>query len=305
MSDRENDSAQPSANAPLLSPEFTAKLETLALVSRKLAAGRLHGERRTRKRGESLEFADHRAYAQGDDLRRLDWNLYGRLEKLFLKLFLAEEDLSFYLLLDGSRSMAFGTPSKFDYARRAAAALAYVGLVNMDRVTVAVHAGGEEHVLTELRGRTQAWRLFRFLEDLRPDGQMDLREALRRFLLRRRRPGILVILSDFLSPDGFEEPLKSCLAHRMETCALHLLAREELEPQIVGDVKLVDVETGDAVDVTASARLFEAYEKSLRGWCASLRDFCAKRGMIYALSATDAPVEGLVLDWLRRAQLVK
>src|SRR5438552_16107411 len=150
----------------LLSPEFMAKLGALGVVSKKILAGKLRGERRSKKRGESLEFADYRQYSQGDDLRRIDWNLYGRLEKLFLKLFLAEEDLSVYILIDGSRSMDFGSVNKFDYARKVAAAVAYIGISNLDRVSLTVNCGGKEHHLTNIRGKKQVFRLFDFLSKI-------------------------------------------------------------------------------------------------------------------------------------------
>lgn len=296
--------ASPDEGGPLLTPEFTAKLEALGVVSRKLLAGRMHGERRSPRRGESLEFADHRPYSPGDDLRRLDWNAYGRLERLFLKLFLAEEDLSLYLLLDGSKSMDFGRPHKFEQARRLVAALAYVGLVNMDRVSLSVWSGGKERFLTDLRGKSQTRRLFRFMEACWPGGRMVLEEAVRRFLLRRKRPGVLVLVSDFLAPEGYEEPLRLCVARRMETFALHVLSPEEVEPQPTGDVKLLDSETGDAVDITVSPRLYDAYAKTLRGYCAGLREFCTRRGISYLFTSTEVPVERLVLHYLRRSRLL-
>jgi len=289
----------------LLSPEFMAKLGTLGVVSRKILAGKLRGERRSRKRGESLEFADHRPYAQGDDLRRIDWNVYGRLEKLFLKLFLAEEDLSVYLLLDASRSMDFGSVNKFDYARKVAAAVAYIGINNLDRVSLVVNAGGEEHVLSNVRGKKQVFRLFDFLAKVQPSGKTNLQDAARRFIIRNRRRGVLLLLSDFLDPDGFEAPLKSLSAARMDLFAVHVLAQEEIEPVLTGDFLLLDSETGERLDVTASRRLIENYQKTVRGFCAALQQFCATRGIAYLFASTALPFEALVLDYLRTAGLVR
>ena len=310
--DNHNIAVAESAPAPpaepisqLLTPQFMGKLGALGVVSKKILAGKLRGERRSRKRGESLEFADHRAYAQGDDLRRIDWNLYGRLEKLFLKLFLAEEDLSIYLLLDASRSMDFGSVNKFDYARKVAAAVAYIGINNLDRVTLTVNVGGEEHNLSNIRGKKQVFRLFDFLSKIRPAGKTNLLEAARRFIIRNRRPGVLLLISDFLDPDGFEAPLKTLSAARMDLFAIHVLAKEEIEPVLTGDFLLLDSESGDRLDVTASRRLVENYQKTVRGFCSSLQQFCATRGAAYLFASTELPFEALVLDYLRTAGLVR
>ena len=282
-----------------------ARLGALGLVSRKILAGKLRGERRSKKRGESLEFADHRQYSQGDDLRRIDWNLYGRLERLFLKLFLAEEDLSVYLIIDGSCSMNFGSINKFDYARKVAAAISYIGICNLDRVTLSVNAGNKEHVLSNIRGKKQVFRLFDFLSKIEPDGGTDLLEATRRFVIRNRRPGVLLLISDFLDPEGFEAPLKTLIGSRMDVFAVHVLAQEEIDPVLTGDFLLVDSETGEKLDVTASRRLVENYQKTVRGFCSSLQTFCAGRGISYLFASTDLPFEALVLNYLRTAGLVR
>jgi uncharacterized protein (DUF58 family) len=289
----------------LLSPDFLARLDALSLVSRKILAGKLRGERRSRKKGESLEFADYRNYAQGDDLRRVDWSLFARLERLFVKLFQAEEDLSVYLILDGSNSMDFGSVNKFDYARKVAAAVAYIGLSNLDRVSLSTHTVQGEQILTNLRGKKQTAKLFDFLGKLRPGGLTDLHGACRRFILRHRRPGICLLISDFLDPAGFDAPLKALTAARMDAFAVHVLAPEEVTPVVAGDFLLVDSETGERLDVTASRRLVENYRKTVRGFCSSLQQFCAARGIAYLFASTDLPFEALVLNYLRSAGVVK
>ena len=289
----------------LLTPEFMARLDSLGMVSRKILAGKLRGERRSRKKGESLEFADYRNYAQGDDLRRIDWSLYARLERLFLKLFLAEEDLSIYVLVDGSASMDFGSVNKFDYARKVAAAIAYIGLANMDRVSVGVYAEGREHLLSDLRGKKQVMKLFDSLSRIKPGGPTSLQENCRRFILRHRRPGICLLLSDFLDPDGFEASLKTLVAARMDAFAVHVLAPEEVEPVLTGDFMLVDSENGERVDITSSRRLLENYQKTVRGFCSTLQQFCAARGVAYLFASTDLPFEVLVLNYLKGVGLVK
>jgi uncharacterized protein (DUF58 family) len=298
-------SSERKAPMQLLSPEFMAKLGALGVVSRKILAGKLRGERRSKKRGESLEFADHRQYSQGDDLRRIDWNLYGRLEKLFLKLFLAEEDLSVYLLVDGSKSMNYGSVNKFDYARKVAAAVAYVGINNLDRVTLGITAGGKEYQLNNIRGKKQVFRLFDFLSKIEPDGKTDLLEQTRRFIIRNRRPGVLLFISDFLDPEGYEAPLKALVGNRMDVFAVHVMAKEEVDPVLTGDFMLVDSETGERLDVTASRRLVENYQKTVRGFCSSLQQFCSARGVAYMFATTDLPFEALVLNYLRAAGMVR
>src|SRR5712691_1128431 len=181
---------------PLLDPQFLARLEQLELVSRKIFLGRLKGERRSKRKGQSVEFADYRNYVIGDDLRHLDWNLFARLDKLFIRLFMEEEDLHFYVLLDNSLSMDFGTPSKLHYARQVAAALAFIGLVNMDRVVIEAFNDRLTQSMPAARGRRSLWRVLDFLEKLEPAGPSDLRQALKTFSLRCSGKGIVVLLGD-------------------------------------------------------------------------------------------------------------
>src|SRR5437667_728531 len=166
----------PEAQAPpLLDPQFLARLEQLELVSRKIFLGLMKGERRSKRKGQSVEFADYRNYVKGDDLRFLDWNLYARLDRLFIRLFMEEEDLHFYVLIDNSLSMDFGKPSKLQYAKQVAAALAFVGLVNMDRVVVEAFNERLTQSLPAVRGRRSLWRVLDFLNNLEPAGPSNLR----------------------------------------------------------------------------------------------------------------------------------
>src|SRR6516164_3424766 len=176
---------------PLLDPEFLHKLEQLELVSRKIFVGRMKGERKSKRRGSSVEFADHRNYTVGDDLRHIDWNVYGRLDKLFLKLFLEEEDLHVYTLLDTSLSMDFGTPTKLHYGKQVAAALAFIGLVNHDRILVDTFSAQLDQGLRGVRGRSQMWRVVQYLERLAPSGESDLKAAAREFAIKHPGKGIV------------------------------------------------------------------------------------------------------------------
>src|SRR5262249_42299930 len=183
---------------PMLDPQFLARLEQLELVSRKIFLGRMKGERRSKRKGQSAEFADYRNYAVGDDLRFLDWNLYARLDRLFLRLFLEEEDLHVSLLVDNSLSMDFGTPTKLHYAKQVAAALGFVGLVNLDRVVVEAFNDRLTQTSPPLRGRRSLWRLLDFLGQIEPAGPSDLAQALKAFSLKCSGKGVVIVLSDFV-----------------------------------------------------------------------------------------------------------
>src|SRR5437660_6266925 len=179
----------PDTPQPLLEPQFLARLEQLELVSRKIFLGRMKGERRSKRKGQSVEFADYRNYVVGDDLRFLDWNLYARLDRLFLRLFMEEEDLHFYVLIDSSLSMDFGNPSKLHYAKQIAAALGFIGLVNLDRVVIEAFNDRLTQSMPAVRGRRSLWRLLDFLQKLEPAGPSNLRESLKTFTMKSSGKG--------------------------------------------------------------------------------------------------------------------
>ena len=288
-----------------LDPEFVRRLAQLSVVNRRILAGRMRGERRSKKRGISVEFADYRDYVSGDDLRFVDWNVYGRLDRMYLKLFLEEEDRFIYLVLDSSHSMAYGAPRKIDYAARVAASLGYVALSDMDRVALSAVSGGLADCFRPRRGRGQVWRLFEFLEKIEPGGATDLAASVRRFCLENRRRGVVVVVSDFLDPAGYEEPLKALAGRGHEVFALHLLAREEVDPELQGDLKLLDVETEAQVEVSATRGMLRAYRRQLDAFRAGLKGFCASHGIGYLFTSTAVPFEELVLSYLRETGLVK
>src|SRR5216683_3364229 len=237
---------------PLLDPQFLHRLEQLELVSRKIFQGRMKGERRSKKKGQSVEFADFRNYVIGDDLRFLDWNLYARLDKLFIRIFFEEEDLHFYILLDNSLSMDFGNPTKLHYARQIAAALGFIGLVNLDRVVLEVFNNRLTQSLPALRGRRSLWRMLDFLQKLEPAGPSDMAKALRAFSLKCSGKGVVVVLSDFMDKGGYEEALRYLVARQLDIYVIQILSQEEIEPEIVGDLKLVDIEDDDVAEITVS-----------------------------------------------------
>ncbi len=290
---------------PLLEPQFLARLEQLELVSRKIFLGRLKGERRSRRKGQSVEFADYRNYVVGDDLRFLDWNLYARLDRLFLRLFQEEEDLHFYLLLDNSLSMDFGTPTKLHYAKQVAATLGFIGLVNLNRVVVEAFNERLTQSMPALRGRRSLWRLLDFLDKIEAAGSSDLTRSLRSFSLQCSGKGVVVVLSDFMDKGGYEEALRYLIARRMDVYVIQILSQEEIEPEISGDLRLVDVEDADVAEITASGPLLRRYQQNLAAYRAALHDFCTRRGVTCLCTSNQVPFDRLVLTYLRQRGLVR
>lgn len=290
---------------PLLDPKFLARLEQLELVSRKIFLGRMKGERRSKKKGQSVEFADYRNYVVGDDLRFLDWNLYARLDRLFIRLFMEEEDLHFNVLIDNSLSMDFGSPTKLHYAKQIAAALGFIGLVNMDRVVIEAFNDQLVQSMPPVRGRRSLWRLMDFLQKLEPAGPSDLATALRTFSLKSSGKGIVVLLSDLMDKNGYEEALRYLVARQLDIYVIQILSQEEIEPEIVGDLKLVDIEDEDVAEITVSAPLLKRYKQNLAAYRAALHEFCTRRGVTYIFTSNQVPFDRLVLNYLRRRGLVR
>jgi uncharacterized protein (DUF58 family) len=290
---------------PLLTTEFLRRLESLELVSKKMLAGRMKGDRLSKRKGRGSEFADYRPYAVGDDLRFLDWNLFGRLEKLFLRLFLEEEDLHVHLLIDTSASMDFGSPTKLRYAKQVAAALGFVGLQNLDRVAVSTVGGETLQRSPVFRGRPSLWRMLAFLDGVGPGGVGDFSRSLRSFTQRVTGRGVAVVLSDFLDKGGYEDGLRYLAARNLDTYAIQILAPDEVDPPFTGDLKLTDVEDGDEAELTISAPLLKRYREALTAFRGGLNSFCNRRGMAYLFTSTQVPFEKLVLGYLRARGLVR
>ena len=289
---------------------FLAKLERLHLLSRRAFAGQSRAERRSHKLGSSLEFADYRNYTVGDDLRSVDWNIYGRSDKLFLKLFEEEEDLHIYLLVDASASMRWTAAdprtgaslraSKFDLARRVAGALAYIGLANLDRVNIQYFTKSLDGELGLGRGKSHFHRALQYLDRLPADaGQTNLARGLRAFGQKTKRRGLALILSDFFDPRGYEEALAYLLYQRFEIQLIQVLDPAELNPRLRGDLRLTDSETGQSYEVTANEGLLRAYEREVTGFIDGLERFCRKRQIGYRRATTDVPFEDFVLRMLR------
>lgn len=289
----------------LLSPQLLAQLERLELVSRKIFRGRMKGERRSKRKGQSVEFADFRNYVPGDDLRFIDWNLYARLDKLFLKLFLEEEDLHFYALVDASGSMAFGEPTKLQYAKQLAAALGFIGLCRADRVKIESLGSSRSNPAPILRGRHSMWRMLEYLDTVQGGVNTPLATSVKDFCLCNSGKGILVLITDLMDKGGYESALRFLLAQQMDVYVIHVLSPEELEPDVKGDLKLVDCEDADIAEITASRPLLDRYQRTLAAFIDGARDYCTRRGMSYLMTSTATPVDQLVASYLRKRGLVR
>lgn len=296
---------RPGGKEELLAPEFMQKLEQLELLSRKIFMGRMKGERRSKKKGESVEFADYRNYVVGDDLRFLDWNIYARLERLLLKLFLEEEDLNVSVLFDVSKSMDWGSPAKGLYVKRVAAALAYIGLCNYDRVNLYGYNHKLVHEMRGVRGRRLASQMVKFLEDIPLEGHSDLTAVGKRFALRHTGKGVVIVLSDFMDKGGYAEGLRYLLSRNLDIYCIQVLSPEEIDPPLVGDLKLRDVEDDDLAEVTISAPLLKKYKSNLQAYCTELKDHCTRRGIVYLFTSTRVAFDTLVLAYLRQRGLLR
>ena len=293
------------AMTQLLSPEILAQLERLELVSRKIFRGRMKGERRSKRKGQSVEFADFRNYVPGDDLRFIDWNLYARLDRLFLKMFLEEEDLHFFTLIDDSLSMEFGQPSKLHYAKQIAAALGFVGLCRADRVKIETLGQALKSPGPVLRGRHSLWHMVDVLDKIQSSASVPLEDGVKNFCLRNSGKGILVLISDLMDKQGYESAFRFLLAQQMDVYVIHVLSLEELDPDVKGDLRLIDCEDGDHAEITVSRPLIDRYKRTVAAFVDSARNFCTRRGMSYLLTNTNVPVEQLVANYLRQRGLVR
>jgi uncharacterized protein (DUF58 family) len=313
--------SRPASRDELISPELAARLDRFDVRSRKVFPGALPGERRSKRRGRSVEFDDYRNYSPGDDLRHIDWNVYARLDRLFIKLFREEEDLALHILLDSSASMDVGKPSKLVFAHRLAMAFGYLGLISNNRVSVGTFSSRVGVVqLAPLRGRKNVTQLSEFLlKNLEeaPDGPSqskgdDFNGALRQFAARRVGKGVVVVLSDFLIREGYTDGL-GLLANTgkggFDTTCIQIMSPGELDPseeegRVSGDLHLTDNETGQGAEITVSAELLESYRRGVASYCDELAHFCRSRRMKHTLVSTSAPIDELMLSTFRRIGLL-
>jgi len=296
---------------------FLRKLERLALLSHRAAAGQLQGERRSSKRGYSVEFADFRPYAPGDDFRRIDWNAYARLERFFIKLFVEEEDLTVHFLLDASRSMDWGQPNKLQFSTHAAGAIAYVVLLGLDRITINIWPNGNSthpSRLPPLRGKNSALTLFSFLQatssqPLTSDAQ-DPSTWLSAYAANAKHVGPLILFSDLMH-NGWQAGLNSLASRGFEITVLHVLSPDEVDPEasadppLSGDYKLIDIETDTRIEITADFSTLTRYRQNLLAWRENWRLFCRARNMHYIPVVSSLTLENLLFNWLRRQGVLR
>jgi len=284
----------------LFDAEFMKKLETLRFLARRVFRGQTHGERNTLRRGMSQEFTDYRGYHAGDDFRYVDWNVYSRLDQLFLKVFTAEEDLTLHLLLDTSQSMQMGTPAKIEYAKKVAAALGYIGLSNLDRVGAIAFADELGVPKPPQRGRQQIFPLLRYLEALPCAGGTALNRTLQNYASQSRRSGLAIVISDLFDPGGYERGLDALAYNRFDVLVIQLVDEAEIRPELDGAVRLQDIESAQQRRLTINRRLLHLYQQKVTEYFTSIESFCTKRNIEYLRASTTVPFEDLVLQYLRR-----
>jgi uncharacterized protein (DUF58 family) len=283
----------------LFDTEFLKKLQHLRITSNRIYHGQGRGEHSTVKIGTSLEFSDYRNYQVGDDFRYIDWNIFSRLDRLFLKVFTAEEDLSIHILLDTSQSMQFGEPPKIDYAKRVAAALGYIGLTNLDRVGITTFAAGVQEAMLPRRGRDHFLGLLEYCERIPSGGETDFSRSLMEYSFRSKRAGLAIVISDLLDPKGFERGLEALRFARYDVLLLQILDEEEVHPGYTGPVRLRDLETNQEQRLTIDELLLARYRERVQQWCSHIEDFCLKSQIEYLRASTLIPFEDLILKYLR------
>lgn len=296
---------QPDRNADELFDEaFQKRLEYLAIVSRRIVAGQNRADRRSKRTGGGVEFADHRQYSPGDDYRFLDWKVYGRLGRLLLRLYEEEEDLSVYILLDASASMGVGNPSKLRFAKRLTAALAYIGLSHLDRVSVVTMHDGIAARLPPTRSKGRIFGVFEFLHDVQATGKTNLARAARTFVAQNKRRGVVILISDLFDPEGFETALNTLRYAKFEPYVVQLTSAADRADHVYGDMLLVDSETGQEREVTITAGLLDQYKKAYAALCEHNREVCTRKHVPLFTLDVAADFEEAVLRMLRHGGMV-
>jgi uncharacterized protein (DUF58 family) len=296
---------RPVSEENLFDDDFQRRLDHLALVSKRIFSGAMRAERRTKKVGSGVEFADHRDYAPGDDLRTLDWAAYSRFQKLLVRLYEEEEDLSIYCILDTSSSMAFGDGEKLRHAKRLCAALAYVGLANLDRVTIVGATDELSGRMPETRGKARIFRIFRFLSGLRGEGHTDLEDSLKTFVAQHKRRGLAVLISDLYDAKGFEKGINVLRYNKFDPFVLHVTDAADRRPPLKGDVRVYDCETGEEREVTVTTGILERYAKAYDAYLAEVRRFCTKKQVSYYQADVEVPFDELILRVFRRGGFLR
>jgi len=291
-------------NSLLFDNEFLQKLERFSILSRKLRKGAVRGEHRVIRKGMSTEFHDYRDYNSGDDLRYIDWNIYGRLDRLLIKLFSGEEDQSVHILLDTSLSMNDGRPSKIDYAKQIAGALAYIAVHSLDRVGITSFSDRMGEIFVPERRLSNMYSMFQYLESIETEGSTSFNKALKEYSQKVKRPGTAVIISDLMDRDGFEEGLLSLIYRKFDVVVLQVLSEEELSPDLNGSVKLIDSESDGQIRVSIDKKFTRQYQEELGQWFETIESFCRKKNIDYIRSGNLVPIEDFLLKYLRHGGMI-
>ena len=292
----------------LLGSQLMSSLNRLDIVARKIFSGKIQGEKRSRRRGISVEFADYRHYTTGDDLRFIDWNVYARLDKLFMKIFLEEEELNIGIAIDTSESMEFGNPNKFDFARRLAMSLGYIALSSHNRLSLFSFHDNKIKTLKGLRGKKRTRDMGEWLLQLQPSGSTELVEASKIISKAREGRGVLILLSDCMCQEGITQGIQYLVSGGWDVFVLQLLAPEELDPLaagLEGDLKLQDIENGEICEVTVTGPLINQYHLNLESFCEEIRLQCSRLGVGNARVSTDVDIELLLIEYLRNRGLLR
>jgi uncharacterized protein (DUF58 family) len=293
-------------NDPVFGDHFMETLEYLHIIARKILSGQMKAERRSRQKGISVEFADHRPYSPGDDFRFIDWSVFFRTEHLFLKLFEEEEDLHIYILLDCSGSMDFGAPYKFHYARRLAAAIGYLGLASLDRVHIMPFGEQLARSATDtlrVRSRGKVFRMLDFLKERKPEGETNLNASLKSFAASKHKRGLAIVISDLYDKDGVVGALNILRIQKFEPYVVHVVSPQEGHPELLGDLRILDSESERFRDVTLTEAMLRKYRETFDEYCDGIARFCRSKEIGYVRCSTDVPFQDTIIHMLRRGKL--
>ncbi len=302
---RREKAAAASSEGTLFDEQFQRKLDYLAIVSRRVFAGRLRAERRTKKSGSGVEFADHREYQPGDDFRYLDWNAYQRFDRLLVRLFEEEEDLAIYFILDTSASMGFDQGRKLRYAKQVCAALAYVGLANLDRVSIVTTSDRVLERMAETRGKARIFKAFRFLGEVEAGGPTDLEDAMKTFVAQHKRRGLAVLIGDLYDPAGFERGINVLRYNKFDPFVVHIVDPSEARPKLHGDVLVYDCETGDEREVTVTAKVLARFAEAHAQYLARVERYCSTHQVPYVAASVDVAFDEMILRVFRRGGFLR
>lgn len=285
--------------------KFLRQLDSLKLLSKTSKKVYLQGERKEKRPGSGLEFIDYQEYQVGDEYRYIDWNLFSRLDQLFVKLFIEEESLRIFLIIDQSASMSEGDPPKIDYACSLAVALGYIALANLDEVGAATFSSGLGKVMPSRRGRSQVFRLYHFLERISCRGRTNFNLSLDEFSRAQRPAGMAIILSDLFDPEGYEEGLLALRSRGWEICLIQILEENELEPREKGEVVLIDNETSERVETLIDPSILKIYQQRVRDFLEGIESFCQHYRIKYVRTLTSLALPKLIFQRLRKMRILK